>query len=547
MAAPQPLRVAIVGVGPKGLYCLERLLARTRAAQPRRPLRVELFEPTGQFGAGAVYSVDQEPYLSMNFADPFIDAWPRDLEAAVPPSARLSFAQWLAQAEPEEGGPRPPRRDGYSPRALVGGYLRWCFASLQAAAPDHASLHLHAARASRIERDAGGWRLVAEAADGERQVLFCDEVVLATGHAPGGSSVTSAFAYPLNGALSADRIPPGAAVHVRGMALTSIDVALSLTEGRGGRFVADSRARAGLRYEPSGEEVGSITLYSRTGRTMCVKPDPERVRVPESWAGVLDTESMRLRDTDGFDVDAALIPTLAATAARLLAVASGGPPTAPNGRAERIEAALRARLRDRHEAPARALARLGRSREVAVGVRRPDAAWALGEAWRGLYPAIVDRTGHGGVAEDDWPAFAALAREMERIAFGPPPGPAAKMMTLVGAGKLMLAPAPAQPRAGASAASGWIDAVLAPPGLGRAAPEPVASLLGGGHLRRAPGARRGIEVAGDATCIGRDGAPSHGLAAVGRITEDWVVGNDTLSRRLHSHPDRWARRVVGRL
>jgi hypothetical protein len=55
---------------------------------------------------------------------------------------------------------------------------------------------------------------------------------------------------------------------------------------------------------------------------------------------------------------------------------------------------------------------------------------------------------------------------------------------------------------------------------------------------------RGLEVTADAACVGRSGSPSPGLAAIGRPTEDSVIGNDTLNRVLHPQADSWARRVV---
>ncbi len=73
----------------------------------------------------------------------------------------------------------------------------------------------------------------------------------------------------------------------------------------------------------------------------------------------------------------------------------------------------------------------------------------------------------------------------------------------------------------------------------------LAGLVADGHARIAPG-RRGLDVAGDGSCRARDGAISAGLAAVGRPTEDSVIGNDTLARGLHPHADRWARRVARR-
>ena len=50
----------------------------------------------------------------------------------------------------------------------------------------------------------------------------------------------------------------------------------------------------------------------------------------------------------------------------------------------------------------------------------------------------------------------------------------------------------------------------------------------------------------DGSCRARDGSITPGLAAIGRPTEDSVIGNDTLSRSLHPQADRWARRVTRR-
>ena len=64
----------------------------------------------------------------------------------------------------------------------------------------------------------------------------------------------------------------------------------------------------------------------------------------------------------------------------------------------------------------------------------------------------------------------------------------------------------------------------------------------GGHARSVHGRSR-PRCHGRRDCIGRDGAPTPGLSAIGRPTEDSVIGNDTLGRTLHPHADRWARRV----
>ncbi len=85
--------------------------------------------------------------------------------------------------------------------------------------------------------------------------------------------------------------------------------------------------------------------------------------------------------------------------------------------------------------------------------------------------------------------------------------------------------------------------MIPPPGAANTHVPLLEQLLRDGHVRIPPG-RRGLELAEDVTCVGADGTPSRGLSAIGRPTEDWVIGNDTLNRALHPQPDLWARRVI---
>ena len=180
------------------------------------------------------------------------------------------------------------------------------------------------------------------------------------------------------------------------------------------------------------------------------------------------------------------------------------------------------------------------SLRVGTGLALPSVDWALGHTWRTLYPAVVARLGGDGLSARDWPAFLRLARELERVAFGPPALNAAKLLALVEAGRIDLG----HLRGATPAADSVIDAVLPGPGL-EGGDGLLGELVRGGHARVAAG-RRGLEVTPDGSCRGRDGSITPGLAAIGRPTEDSVIGNDTLSRSLHPQADRWARRVTRR-
>ncbi|MCS5479887.1 FAD/NAD(P)-binding protein [Corynebacterium sp. YIM 101645] len=168
-----------------------------------------------------------------------------------------------------------------------------------------------------------------------------------------------------------------------------------------------------------------------------------------------------------------------------------------------------------------------------------DDDWAAGIAWRDLYPAIVERASYAG--RDSLEGFGELARRMERIAFGPPPESADHLQELIDAGRVDIShlhrgSEPLDGLARELGATVVIDAVIPPPGV---VPGTLcARLVEQGLARIRPGTR-GLDVEPDGTVVGQ-----HTLAAVGRMTEDVVLGNDTLSRTLHDVIPRWARRVI---
>ena len=168
-----------------------------------------------------------------------------------------------------------------------------------------------------------------------------------------------------------------------------------------------------------------------------------------------------------------------------------------------------------------------------------DDAWGLGVAWRDMYPSIVERASYEG--RDSLVGFAELAREMERVAFGPPPESAAYLNDLVEKGTVDIShlgrgDEPLADLVRELDITVVIDAVIPPPGV---VPGTLIShLVEQGHAHIRPGTR-GLDVDPDGTVVGQQ----H-LAAVGRMTEDVVLGNDTLSRTLHRVIPRWAQRVI---
>lgn len=453
------LRVAIVGCGPKGLFALERLLAHGghTGAQPQ----VTVYEPHPYPGAGPVYDPRQPSYLRMNFAAGHIDAWPA---GGARDPARRSFCAWSGVDA-----------DAFAARAAVGRYLHDAWRTVRSQADVHVR-HVPR-RVPRIIATASGWTILGDAHD---------EVLVTTGHRwPAGGA---AFA-----AQRLARVEAGTEIWVRGFALTALDVCLALTEGRGGRFALDADPPG--RYQRSGAEPARIVPFSRSGRPMLAKPRP----------GLFDDTAQAALRT-GTDVAARRITTLEAGAgvaqlrtividcaeACLLAVGAAG--TADDARAT-LDGAARRSPRDE----------LAASIDVAVGRARPDAWWALGHAWRALYPAIVDRFGGRGLDPEKWVGFHALARALERVAFGPPVENARKLLALADAGLVDLGHTASRPPAGAPV----VDAVMPEPGAQPDDDGVVERLVVDGHARVRP-PQRGVEVTADGTVVGADGTPRPG-------------------------------------
>jgi uncharacterized NAD(P)/FAD-binding protein YdhS len=511
------VRIAIIGFGPKGLYALERLLDHAAMLGPDSHVAVDLFEPHASPAAGPNYDPAQPSYLRMNFAAEHVDMWwPRN--RSVPQSERRSLVRWSSSVGETLDG------NDYPPRALVGRYLADGFDTLLRHVPPWATLRLRKDSVERVRPSRLGWDVIVAGAVADTY----DEVLVATGHVQGSP-------YPVERWLGPDRIPSGAVVAVRGFALTFIDVALALTEGRGGSFTRlDHPFR--LRYVSPPEPIAAILPFSRTGRPMLPKPDPAVASSIDGLGGIADAGRSELMQLEGpIELTRDVLPIIERVANASLA-ASGARDAAEAG--EWLAGAASGLP---GTSGLSAYGELERSLAVGSGLVSPDLSWALGQSWGSLYSAIVARLGGDQLIERDWPAFRHLLSELERVTFGPPPINAAKLLALVDAGQVDLTlVAGGEPQADIV-----VDAVLPGPGVTADSDSVPAQLVADGHARVAR-FRRGLDVDADGCCRSTDGSPVGGLSSIGRPTEDSVIGNDTLTRMLHPIADRWARRVVDR-
>lgn len=510
----QDYSLAIVGGGPRGLFCLESLARSIGDQSISRPLRVTIYEPAPTLGAGNVYEPTQPHYLRMNFAAKHINAWSPD---GRPDASRPSLIQWLVDRYPSLADP-----DATLPRAIVGEYLRDCFNQVARSLPPRMSLQIHRSRVQHLRRRGSQWELTTVGGLSRR----FDEVMLTVGHQ--GWRDKAARIYPVTTQLTAERVPAGATVSIRGFALTWIDATLALTEGRGGSF---DRTPLGYEYTRCGTEPANIVPHSRSFRPMLAKPDESQLswlkECQPIWRHHRGLLASLQKPQSGFDFLTTLWPIVMRAAMEAL---------------QKIDASgdVEGWIYNWVSGPmsaAQAESQMRASHAVATGNHPPGPAWAIGEAWRQLYAAMVEQISHGGLAIDSWRAFASVSREMERIAFGPPADNLGRILALIDAGIVDLSGKYSDTKN-----TVHLDAVIAAP-ADLPTDSPVEGLLHNGVIHRIAGGG-GIEVDRCGRPIASDGRVIDRLAILGRATEGCIVGNDTLSRTLHPHPKRWAESVV---
>lgn len=558
-------RLAIVGGGPRAVYALEALARRALrahggghrpdddamapdgSARPHLPELIDVYEPRPHLGTGMAYHLDQPDWVSLNIPDHALNA------AEVHTGTGLTaspLASPFASDPPVEGG------DTYPSRAAAGAYLAaLADRAIAALAPTEVRHLRH--RVRRVDHHEGGLRVHAGPASTDY-----DAVLLVTGHSetwPGldlPSGVPAVRVFPITDLVATAQQLRPERVQVRGAHLSAIDAVLALSEGLGGRFVGAAepptpQSTAGLptpatappasedrlRYHP-GDLDPVITITSRTGRLMLAKTDAavlRRYRSEQVAAPFLP----QVRTTTDLTV---LLERLAAEI--LTQARRTWDPRSAVVHPEEIRPVW-----DTLTGPVTTdpFGELQRSLAYARGRAAPDETWALGQAWRHAYVDLVGRqrtfarrvAGGQQVPPLDWPDYPHLVTGLDRLAFGPPPGNAAKLLTLAEAGRLHLlrtADLPAAPP------DLIVDAVTAPPGL-PSGDELWDQLLTDGLVHRGP-TRRSVLTDAAGSCLTADGA-SNGLAAVGRMTEDLVIGTDTLLRSMHPELELWADRIVG--
>ncbi|TCO11084.1 FAD/NAD(P)-binding protein [Natronoflexus pectinivorans] len=265
-----PFKIAIIGLGPKGLYGFERILAQLKANPTKEKVEIHLFNKTRFMGSGDIYRSDQPGYLLMNFANKHINMW---TEESPPPVVEdpLSFSEYISL---ETQTPQGEIESLYASRATVGCYLEKGFARLKKNLPENVILQQHILEVRSVEKMDEVYSIGFMQGGKKCWLTDFQNILITTGHqrhkeATDKNHSKVSFIYPVQQKLN--EWTQQNTVAVKGMGLTFIDAVLALTEGKGGFFTKNNDGK--YIYKASGREPKRIFPFSKSGWPIMPKYD----------------------------------------------------------------------------------------------------------------------------------------------------------------------------------------------------------------------------------------------------------------------------------
>lgn len=264
--------IAILGMGPRGLSILERLITLYHHSPHPEGMEILLVDPN-EIGAGA-HSRQQPDHLLVNTVASQITLFGDESVKNTGPVRRgLNFFEWAKAHGYRNNNGTEIQENDYLPRRLLGEYLVWGYHEITRGLPHDLVIRHRPHRATNLALQDN--RKAQISLQGGT-IISADFVFITTGH---GRNMLSIDDHVLLQFVAANRtnnphleyfstpypttmlddISSQSRVLIQGMGLTAYDVLSQLTYGRGGIFTEEEGR---LRYTPSGREP-AIALFSR--------------------------------------------------------------------------------------------------------------------------------------------------------------------------------------------------------------------------------------------------------------------------------------------
>lgn len=579
---PDPnFELAIVGLGPRGHYALERFIHELAGGGVAETANILLFEETNHLGNGPVWDMDQTESNWSNINERLLDlpSRPKMVLGAAVVEGFPGYHDW-AGYHPRKASSDLP--DVYPPRKLIGAYLHERFETLLRPLLKAGIVQLVHERVEAVALSETGCSITTRSGT----MYFSDQVLLTVGHQPtrqdpqikGWHADISAFhalslfedPYPVAPILDAIEKDALTSIAIRGYGLATIDIARAIAKAHGSFALKDALTRQQA-FTPSEQGTLSIVPFSLDGLPMGPKPISDTLdrqfAPPEDALKALgcklsDAEQQARASERTFLLDA--ITPLIANVFRALNNKRDDAPESSDDLHRLIKAWIDDPVQDHScfvntaQPPIDLLNDLLR---MAVGAAPVSLDYCIGQVWRHCHPTIYKALSHGSLKDDVLAEIIFTDEAMKRYAFGPPAESLQQLVALYDAGVLNLNhltdPDIAVTEQSWELSSGeeratariMINAVLDAPKIADIRSPLIEGLLNDGHLAPVHD-DLGVATARDGSVMSKSGDVLP-IAVLGRLAKGTIIGVDAILECFGERPRAWAtsagRRAEARL
>lgn len=535
------LKIAIVGLGPRGLGALEQLIHEAIAR--RAHIQVDVFDPYPESGAGPNFDPREPRHCLLNIPI-------RDIDLRQPNGLDFEpVAEWLGHRFSD---------DDFPPRAEIGNYLKQRLVKLIDLAPNVKALQV-SERIESLQRVRNAWHIRSESTSygpyaevlivpGQPHTRPDDQLAKWKRHAT-DHKVTLATAYPARFLQKAAGQWSGQTVAIRGFALSSFDVIRVLTIGLGGRF-SDGR------YVASGREPARIVPFSLDGKPPYPKPETRELDLQyEPTRGETDVFRKAVFEASNGALEATqsrLTEALSTPVSRILSIFG-----ADESHSTVYDWLLSEWSDPGCQEKGSGLDVLKNGIAMAEGASLPSIGYAVGQVWRKWQDPLRQAYNPARTPSATAAAIVGFDEGLKRYSYGPPANSCRELISLINDDIVSVDWARDPDITPIN--TGWqldvegrsvttkvlIDAVLPSPDPRKVETALISGLIADGYLTTMDDL--GARTAPDGRLIGDDDKPVQGLSLLGRLALGSVIAADSLHDCFSASSARWAEGVLSRI
>jgi uncharacterized NAD(P)/FAD-binding protein YdhS len=569
-------KLAIVGVGPRGLYATENLLSKLSSKAGSIEIELLFFEETGHFGNGQVYDVDQVLTNWININERILYLNKRN-KLYIGNTLVPEFPSYHDWAGLDYNSILDEEPDTYPPRAKIGAYLKERFQTLIEPLLDAGIAVLSEEIVIDISvLDNNKISLVTNL----NSYNGIDQVLLAIGHQSTYVSEQidswNTFVennkrlhlfknpYPISDFLNSSGLNKNSKIGLRGCGLAMIDVVRGISSTFGDFEIISQKNKASI-FSPNDKLAFNFVPFSLDGLPPVpkplnakidhlYKPEDEQIGVFASVIGNKDNQ--QLATSSSFLIDA-ILPLVRAVYSKLPDTLMSS--NLPEDKIENIARQWLNNQKYKHDL----IISVDESQKImmqkfigmAVGEHAVSLDFCIAQVWRHCQPTIYTQLSHNACRPDVFADIIGLDEQLKRYTYGPPVESIQQLVALESAGFLTFDYAN-NPEIELSE-NGWIlksdknsvkvdfmiNSVLNAPEVKSVNSQIVKNLLSNDMMQIVHD-DYGVLTDANGYLISKDKNTILPIALLGRLAKGTIIGVDAILECFGSRPKAWAEACV---